>query len=137
MKKFNLNNIGHEMPHSQPREDFFEKFPQDLYAEIEARQIVPIPLSSTPKKIRLDKQREHIVRFSAISATAAAIAIALVVLFDPSQSKSVNSNELLAIDETIFDNIDSYISKLTNDELELIISESANQRDFYTNLPNI
>ncbi len=130
MKQIDLKNIGGNMPHSKPSEDFFEKFPQELFAKIEAEQIRPIPCEIQLFAPRKARRVARIVGLSAIGGVAAMAAIVLTLFF-----RFEATDGGFSIEDGIVENMDSFLSNLSDEEFENLFVNSAYQRDFYLNLP--
>ncbi len=132
MEKFNLNDISRDMPHSMPRKDLFETFPKQLFAKIEAENISPIPPSREPINLRTRSRiAKLVVRLSVVGGgVAAAIAVMLTIYVNSGVDRGG-----LAIEEKLVENVDSYLSSLSDEELSALLSQSQNQRNFYLNLP--
>ncbi|MFI3304552.1 MAG: hypothetical protein SNF68_05595 [Rikenellaceae bacterium] len=131
MDNFSIDSIGRDMPYKLPREDFFETFPERLFAKIEFEQITPIPPMSWWERYIRDS------RVYAISGVAAAVAVVLITLLNVLHSEGGVKEDMFAIEDSVIESMDAYLSNLSDSEFEKLFSESFNQRDFYLNLPNL
>lgn len=131
MEKFKQNKIEHKMPHTLPQADFFETFPKELFAKIEAEQISPIPAHLHDIGTKPPRRLKRFVQISTVGGIAAALAIAFII-----GSKGKPSEDGFEVKETIVNNIDSYLSSLSDEEFNNLHVTTMKQSDFYLNLPN-
>ncbi len=131
MGKFKQNKIEHKMPHSLPKADFFETFPKELFARIDAEDIRPIPPEVQNMERKPESQLNSFIRLSIAGGIAATLAIVLII-----KDKYDASNDVFAVKYTLVSNIDSYLSGMSDEEFSHLHTTSMKQSDFYLNLPN-
>ena len=130
MGKFKQNKIEHKMPHSLPKADFFETFPKELFARIDAEDIRPIPDEVNNREVESPRRLTNFTRFSLLGGVAAAIAIVLAI-----GGNGKSSDDGFKVKKTIVHNIDSYLSGMSNEEFNKLHTATMKQSDFYLNLP--
>lgn len=115
---FDLDRLSRKMPYAVSP-DLFERLPNETMAKILAED----ESQARRAKGRFDISR-RVVRSAVVALTSIAAVIAFLLIFDMSTSTSSDMEAEL----------DGIVAKLSDEELEQLVSEVDNSYEFYTNL---
>ncbi len=118
-REIDIDRLSKAMPYKPLEERYFEQLPYDTLAKLKAEEVANETNSFTqrwsiPKPVR------------AAMAAAAVVAVMVGVRFTLCQSTNTLNYEERQIAE--------FVERLSDSELESIISESESNYEFYTNL---
>ncbi len=124
MKKIDLERLSRAMPYKPLDDTYFEQLPLDTLAKIEAQ----CDMECDKDLIITRSSRWSLTRPLSMAAAATMVAAAMVALFvavDIQESSTAKSSD---------EQIDDFVSALSDSDLELLLNEAESNYEFYTNL---
>ncbi len=123
-KEVDIEKLSKKMPYKPLDESYFDMLPFETLARAEAESIVSLnaqPIATKPS-------RWSLTRPLSMAAAATMVAAAMVALFIAVDLR--NESALPNSDEQI----DDFVSALSDSDLELLVNEAESNYEFYTNI---